>query len=311
MKTKGYWNKENCKKEALQYLTRSEFHQNSIGAYTSSLKKGWLDEVCSHMVTIGNNKKRCIYAIEFIDKHVYIGLTYNIQKRFKDHIKNVDYNNSPVLEHMNITEYVPIIKQVTDYIYFKDASIIEGIIKSEYENDGWLILNKAKCGSLGGNTIKWTKEECKKEASKFNTRGDFKKVFGWAYNISLKNGWLDEICSHMEYECYPNNYWDKEKCKKEASKYKTRREFNIKGKGAYNASVKNGWLDEICSHMKTIHNGYWKIKENCLKESLKYNSKTEFRKNCGGAYISAIRNKWIDEITEHMIKNKRYKNENK
>lgn len=43
----------------------------------------------------------------------------------------------------------------------------------------------------------------------------------------------------MEYICRPNNYWNKENCLKEALKFKTCRDFNIKSKGAYNASFKN------------------------------------------------------------------------
>jgi len=37
-------------------------------------------------------------------------------------------------------------------------------------------------------------------------------------------------------------------------------------------------------------------------EALKYNSKTEFRKNCGGAYMASLRNGWLNEITNHMKK---------
>jgi predicted GIY-YIG superfamily endonuclease len=299
-KRRGYWNKENCTQEAFKYKIRSDFFKNSNGAYCSALKNKWLDEICEHMLIIGNNRKRCIYAVEFSDNHVYIGLTYYIEKRFKDHTNNVDYNESSVLEYINKTGLIPVIKQLTEYIDVKDASKLEGIKKDDYKNNGWIILNKTKCGSIGGNAIKWSKEKCAEAALKYKTRGEFKKELGWAYTSSLSNGWLDEICSHMEYMCRPNNYWNKEKCLKEALKFKTRRDFNIKSKGAYNASSKHGWLDEICNHMNTLKNGTWQIKENCLKEALKYNSKTEFRKNCGGAYMASLRNNWLDEITQHM-----------
>ena len=251
-KQRGYWNKEKCAEEALKYKIRSEFFKNSNSAYTSASKNGFLDEICSHMMVIGNNRKRCIYAIEFPDNHVYIGLTYYIEKRFKDHINNVEYNESSVLEYINQTDLVPIIKQLTEYIDVKDASKLEGIKKNEYKNNGWIILNKTKCGSIGGNVIKWSREKCAEAALKYKTRGEFKKELGWAYTTSLSNGWLDEICVHMN----------------------------------------------------TLKNGTWQIKENCLKEALKYNSKTEFRKKCGGAYMASLRNDWLNEITKHMKINK-------
>lgn len=43
----------------------------------------------------------------------------------------------------------------------------------------------------------WTKEKCTEEALKYKHRGEFQKNNKSAYKISLYNGWLDEICSHM------------------------------------------------------------------------------------------------------------------
>ena len=51
-KPHGYWTKERCQEEALRYNTKSEFIRESVGAYTSSLKKGWLEEVCAHMIKL-------------------------------------------------------------------------------------------------------------------------------------------------------------------------------------------------------------------------------------------------------------------
>ena len=45
---------------------------------------------------------------------------------------------------------------------------------------------------------KWTKKACKKEALKYKKRSDFKKGSNGSYNADRKNGWLDEICAHME-----------------------------------------------------------------------------------------------------------------
>jgi hypothetical protein len=48
-KPNGYWNKELSHEEALKYNTRKSFSYNSNSAYTRCMKRGWLDEVCSHM----------------------------------------------------------------------------------------------------------------------------------------------------------------------------------------------------------------------------------------------------------------------
>ena len=54
--------------------------------------------------------------------------------------------------------------------------------------------------------------------------------------------------------------------------------------------------------MKKIN--HW-TKEMCQKESLKYNQKSHFKKNCSGAYQFAYEHGFLNEICNHMIKNKK------
>ena len=48
-KPSGYWTLERCQEESLKYITRGEWHKNSSGSYSSSWKKGWLEECTKHM----------------------------------------------------------------------------------------------------------------------------------------------------------------------------------------------------------------------------------------------------------------------
>lgn len=43
----------------------------------------------------------------------------------------------------------------------------------------------------------WTKDNCRLEAKKYSSRSDFMRLSGSAYNVALKNEWVDEICAHM------------------------------------------------------------------------------------------------------------------
>jgi len=45
--------------------------------------------------------------------------------------------------------------------------------------------------------------------------------------------------------------------------------------------------------------GYWTF-EKCREESLKYNNRSDFRIKSNGAYNSALKNKWLDDICKHM-----------
>jgi len=345
-KPRNYWTKEKCRKEALKYEHRVDFQKKSGTAYVLCRTNNWLDEFCSHMEILGDLYKRCIYAYEFPDNSVYVGLTFNVKKRNKDRKTK---KNDGVTKHISETGLQPKIIQLTDYIDVKSAIIKEGEYEKKYKDEGWTILNIAKTGSIGGGFKIWTKEICQIEALKYNTKKEFRENNGKAYNASYDHEWLNEICSHMkkminvkgywtkekcqeeslkynikeEFRKYcsaaygkacdnkwideicshmseikkPRNYWTKERCHKEALKYKTRTEFQNESTSAYNKSLKNKWLCEICSHMEKI---YW-TKEKCREESLKYTTRTEFQKKSHGAYYISLKNKWLDEICHHMI----------
>ena len=45
-------------------------------------------------------------------------------------------------------------------------------------------------------------------------------------------------------------YWTKEKCKNEAVMYEYKFDFRKESSAAYNAAKRQGWINEVCSHMK-------------------------------------------------------------
>jgi predicted GIY-YIG superfamily endonuclease len=151
----------------------------------------------------------------------------------------------------------------------------------------------------------WTKEHCIEESLKYQNKNQFRKKSRTCFQISLQNGWLDEICSHM----IQRRKLTKEVCKQESLKYKTRGEFCKNSPSAYNASIKNNWIDEICTHMSFIKHQkeYW-TQENCHEEALKYTSRSDFSKNSSSSYSKAHEMKWLDNICSHMThKGNKYK----
>lgn len=191
-KRNNYWTKEKCKEEALKYNSRSDFQKNSTRAYIKSRQNGWLNDFCSHMNYIGNRYKRCIYAYEFKDNSVYVGLTFNFNVRNNQHMSKGTVFNY-IKNKCSKYKYI----QLTDYIDVEIARIKEGEFVEKYKKFGWNILNKSKTGAVGGKLVKWTFVKCKEEALKYKYRKDFRKNNNSAYNISLRNKWLDEICNHM------------------------------------------------------------------------------------------------------------------
>ena len=303
-KPKGYWNKENCHKEALKYKNRTEFYKNSSSAYYSSHKNNWIDEICIHMIKIGNKYKRLIYLYKFSDDYVYIGLTYNSNKRKTNHLNN---EKSPVYKHMKKTSLIPEYCELTDYLPIDKAVKKEIEYISEYKKNGFKLLNKNRGGGLGSCSIKWTKEKCHKEALKYNRKIKFIKNCESAYVIAKRNKWLDDICSHMivKRKSPPNKKWTKGKCHKEALKYKTKGEFRKKSNSVYVISCNNKWLNDICSHMiikkQLPWNKKW-TKNKCLDVVKNCKSKADLKVKNGYVYNLIYKNKWMDEFQIHFNK---------
>jgi predicted GIY-YIG superfamily endonuclease len=295
-KTKEYWTKKRCQEVALIYKTRSEYSIKEKSAYSKAWKFDWLDEICSHMISLGNSYNRCIYSYEFNDNFVYVGLTFNIEKRCKQHEKK-----GPVFNHKKKTLLLPKFTKLTEYINISEAKIKEEEYVNSYKLNNWNLLNNIKTGALGGGRTKWTKEKCKEEAFKYTNIKEYSKN-SLSYRASIRNKWLDEICMHMNRTKKVTGYWTKEKCFEESLKCNSKKEFNNNYPGGYNSSIKNGWLDEICIHMniKDIKpKGYW-TKERCKEQSIKYNCKSEFQRESISAYQISINNNWLDEICTHM-----------
>ena len=186
--------KEECIIEALKYENRTDFFKKSPSHYHKSLSNDWLDEICEHMQIIGNRNRRCIYVYEFEDFSVYVGLTYNFEKRQKRHLSDFTSSVNRYLQNKNISF---IVKQLTDYIEVSDAVKKEGEFISFYRKGGWKILNVSRAGSIGGSIIKWNFDACLEVAKKYTKRWKFGKNNLSCYNSARKNEWLDEICKHM------------------------------------------------------------------------------------------------------------------
>jgi hypothetical protein len=97
----------------------------------------------------------------------------------------------------------------------------------------------------------------------------------------------------------PKNYWTKEKCAEISIQFKLKSEFRKKHPNVYAQAHQNGFLDEICSHMKPEKRpaNYW-TKENIIKEMTKYKTRSDFNKNSGGAALVARGYDWYDELWE-------------
>jgi len=241
------WTKDICKIEALKYSSKKDFLKNNRNAHDAAWKNGWLDEICSHMEVQGSLFKRLIYAYEFSDNHVYIGLTYNIEKRQQN--RNAD-KNDPVIKHINETNLIPERKILTEFLEKDISSKTEGQFLQKYKSEGWKILNRRKTGSLGGNnSIILTKDQCLKSAKKYQTRSVWYYSDIPAYNRAKKYGddFFEECCKHMIQKRH--KIYKFEELKAITDKYLILSEFKIKEPKIYCAILNRGYYQILTKHM--------------------------------------------------------------
>jgi hypothetical protein len=96
--------------------------------------------------------------------------------------------------------------------------------------------------------------------------------------------------------------WTYDKCKEEALKYDTLTKYQRGSSGSYKSCVKNGWVVDLCSHMKKIKvkNGYFSNKENCINDIKKYKCAKDFINKSRNAYDYSIKNGWYEEIKGYL-----------
>ncbi len=184
------WTYDECKEAALQFTKKNELRKNYGGAYQAIRDNKWY-ELFDHMSIIGNKYNRLVYVYEFKDNYCYIGLTCNIDRRNRQHL--TDDMESYVYKHIKKTNLIPTLILKSDYLKIENSIIMEESVLQTYKEQGWNILNKVKTGSIGGNTLIWTKEACEEEIRKFKSLKEFRENSKGAHNSMYVHGWKREL----------------------------------------------------------------------------------------------------------------------
>lgn len=296
------WEYDTCYEEAKKYKSKIEFQKNSGGAYHVARENGWLDDYSWFQKPVVSEKHiYLVYKYEDADVNaVYVGLTNNIKQRHREHCKGHLIHGKRKYDivyryfHDTLGKEVPEPIVLHRDILADDAKEYEKKYVEQFLNDGKLVLNIAKTGSLGGYGI-WTKESCKNEAKKYKSRSEFAIKSNGAYEAARKNGWLDSY-TWFEEKRKKDGYWTYDTCHEEAKKYRSRRAFGMNCGTAYRVARKNGWLDDYTWFKEKQKHNYWN-QETCFEEAKKYKAKSEFAKKSGGAYNLARKNGWLNDYT--------------
>jgi hypothetical protein len=132
--------------------------------------------------------------------------------------------------------------------------------------------------------LKWHKLACMEEARRYESRSEFYRESGSAYNSAKNNFWLDECCSHMSIKKGGSTkrkkisqYWDLESCREEAKKFTTISDWNLNSGSSYQAAIRNNWVELCASRFKARNTRIEKVREVCRVEINKFNCMEELK----------------------------------
>lgn len=303
VKPPGYWTYEMCKETALKYNDRQSLDDNEGSCYRTITGNGW-NELLLHIEYKTNLFQRYIYSFEFPDNHVYVGLTYNLNKRKSDHLTSKK-SISPVLKHMRETGLDFMFKNVFGESFPKEiAGEMEAIALNDYIDSGWIPLNRAKTGSLGGSQVIWTYDKIKEDLVGIETLSDAKKKLPpWVFPIIKKFGW-DILLSTLLIDT--RTLWTIETASEELKKYNRRRDIQKNQNGLYKFASKNNLL-HLVPKSKQVRKNQLKdkfTKEEVYEKCLTYITGEEIKQNDREYYTCANKNGWWGDIIK-QLKNKR------
>ena len=238
----GYWTKELCREAAKDYNSKEEFRQGNSPAHAAAQRNGWLDDVCSHMVPRGNWFKRKIYVFTFSDGYAYVGLAQDPADRYRAHVTGQGY--TPVYPHIQETGATYEFTILTDWLHKDVAGKVEEEYRKKYAEDGWKMLNRVKCGSLGGATKIYTHERIQQELAKYEYVDDLRDGSPLIYKYILRHHLWEEYCGKMSFRRAPNCYWTLERAIYIAPKYGSRSELLRKHYQAWKILKEAGLLDK-------------------------------------------------------------------
>lgn len=178
------WTYEKCLEIAQQCVTKADFKKTNSKAYQAASHNGWMEKFDwlldgrfydsegkkkekskrkPNKALESKRKSHCVYAYEFDDNAVYVGLTMirRIKGRDYEHVFSNDAVSKYALEkNVRVPEMKIILTDLTPL----EARNKEGEVLEEYVKNGWSALIRLKRGVwghiytvIGQKSVAWKK----------------------------------------------------------------------------------------------------------------------------------------------------------
>lgn len=237
------YTKEYCKEIITKYKTIKDFYTYNKNVYQVCVKNKWLNELTSKLRRETSLKERCLYAIYFPNKVVYIGLTFNFEKRMYEHL----FVKGTVYDYINLYKVHPINKKVLlEHLDEEQAQSLEKRMIKYFIWLGYNILNKCDGGSLGQVTSRINKYDCKKilENIKYDIHL-FRSSYTKYYNKCVREKWLSEIIPNYVDDSQDFSKNTLKELKEKVKKYSTRIECYKNNNKLYSYLQRYKLLDRV------------------------------------------------------------------
>lgn len=253
----GYWNSyDNCLEEAKKYRNKFQLQKKSFGCYQSMKRNGWLDDI---------SKQVFDDSILYMDYEEKINLiyVYEFQEFNVFYVGRTNNIKRRDKQHRN------------GYNHTNGSKTFDNVYK--FANANWIDVPVPKILEEGLNALESQERE------------DYWK------NKYIENGWtaLNKAKTGVgKSSLGATMKWTYDACKEEAKKYSCKHEMKQKCVGAYNACVKNKWINDFFVDKKKADN-YWNNLDNVLEAAKQCRGAKDMLKRIGGAYNAAIKNGWV------------------
>lgn len=257
------WTLDKVTSEARKYSSRLEFQIAAPGAYAAAKRNKWLDKVCYHMPKRQRERgywtkdkvqkllDKCSTRVEFQKKYHAAyraaqrhGWLDSLMESIPMQIKPRGYWTKDRLKK--------IAENFTDRSKFAEEH--PGLYAITYR-EGWV---EEIFSHMIRKTKKFSDEEIHLIASQCKNVAEFRKKHNQAYRQANRRGLLEVIYTKYKLKRAYRDRISKENCKEAAKKCKSRTEFQKTYKSEWASARRNGWLDEICSHMERKGNKFQK-----------------------------------------------------
>jgi hypothetical protein len=281
------WSPAAILRDAKKYLTIQEWTRGSVGAYGACHRLGLMAEATAHM----EKNPRWLGVARIHRILTSYGIAYAIEKTFPDckDLRKLPFDFylptfNLLIEHHGIQHQRGWAGRGVDSILRRDAIKCDYVQKNDIhylEIREWEVKNPAAIELLILEAIRaidphvhlrrrtLTSKEIKETTTRqafdlpalrkiargYYTRAEFKRGNEPAYNFACRYGHIDTVCVHMyskaEAQRMALTKWTKERVIASARKFRTSREWAVQEGSAYNAALRDGWIEEASAHFPT------------------------------------------------------------